>query len=385
MIKVLFISQWYPHRYDKMFGLFVQKHAEAALLYSDVKVLYVHPDPFIKKLELVETVKDGLTEIIVYYPAKSNNLVQKVSKLIWWLNAYKLGFKHLKQIGFKPDLIHANVLTRTGVIALYQKIFYKTPYVITEHWSRYLPTRNSYNGFFRKIITPVVVKNASAIFPVSEILKEAMLSLKLNNTNYKIVENVVDNTFFEKTTSIIQRKRRILHISCFDEQAKNIKGIVRAIKELSQKRQDFELFLIGDGKDFQSICNYTETLNIKEGIIHFLGEKTSEEVANWLKNSDFMILFSNYETAGVVIAESLVCGKPVISTKVGAAPEYINEQNGILINIGDEEKLIHEMNFLLDHLTDFNTELIQKSAKQRFCYDSVGKKFYEEYKRILKT
>lgn len=28
-MKVLFLTAWYPHRYDAMAGLFVRKHAEA--------------------------------------------------------------------------------------------------------------------------------------------------------------------------------------------------------------------------------------------------------------------------------------------------------------------------------------------------------------------
>ena len=42
--KVLFLSAWYPNRYDAMAGLFVRKHAEAVGQYADVCVLYLHLD-----------------------------------------------------------------------------------------------------------------------------------------------------------------------------------------------------------------------------------------------------------------------------------------------------------------------------------------------------
>ena len=41
---IVFLARWYPHRYDPMFGLFVQRHAEAAALYNDISVVYVHAD-----------------------------------------------------------------------------------------------------------------------------------------------------------------------------------------------------------------------------------------------------------------------------------------------------------------------------------------------------
>lgn len=43
-MKVLYLTQWYPHRYDAMAGLFVRNHAEAAVRQGvDVCVLYCHP------------------------------------------------------------------------------------------------------------------------------------------------------------------------------------------------------------------------------------------------------------------------------------------------------------------------------------------------------
>ena len=37
---IVFLARWYPHRYDPMFGLFVQRHAEAAALFNDITVIY---------------------------------------------------------------------------------------------------------------------------------------------------------------------------------------------------------------------------------------------------------------------------------------------------------------------------------------------------------
>ena len=52
--KVLFLSAWYPNRYDTMAGLFVRKHAEAVGQYADVCVLYLHLDDKIDNFQIVE-------------------------------------------------------------------------------------------------------------------------------------------------------------------------------------------------------------------------------------------------------------------------------------------------------------------------------------------
>lgn len=367
-----------------MFGLFVQKHAEAVSLFTTVKVLYVQADERIEKFEIVETVKENITELIVYYPFNKDRLLKKITKFSNYLRAYWIGYKQITRDNFKPDIVHANILTRTGIIAYLFKLWKKIPYIVTEHSSRYLPNRNSFKGTFRKFLSRLIVKNASAILPVSYSLKKAMLDHGLFNNNYIVVNNVVDNFFFEEIPEVHRTKKRFIHVSCFDEQAKNISGILRATYELSKIRQDFELIIIGTGFDFEQVYSYAQKLDFRKGILHFLGEKTPEEVANWLHNSDCFVLFSNYENSPVVISESLVCGKPVISSDVGGISEHINNSNGILIRLGDENNLMEQMNNMLDHFEDYDSLKMKSMAKNKFSFESIGFILCEIYKQAIK-
>jgi glycosyltransferase involved in cell wall biosynthesis len=383
MKKVLFISAWYPHKYDPMAGLFVRKHAAAVSLYCDVRVLYVHADESIDFFKIEENTNSNPKEIIVYYPFKKSGIISKIPKTINYFRAYRKGFRYITKTGFVPEIIHVNILTRTGFIAWLIKKRKKIPYVISEHWSRYLPIRNSYKGLIRKLITRLVVKNSEAVLTVSESLKNAMLSHKLYNQNYTVVNNVVDDFFFEDIEPEPRSKKRMIHVSCFDENAKNVCGILRATMELSKIRQDFELIIIGTGIDFKKVFAYFESLHFPKETVRFLGEKTPHEVAYWMKQSDFFVLFSNYETAGVVVAESLVCGKPVLSTKVGIAPDYIDNANGKLISAGSEKELLESMQFLLENLHRFNNTEIKVNAQKIFNYPAVGLKIFTIYSKIV--
>ena len=383
MNKVLFISQWYPHRYDPMFGLFVRKHAAAVGKLCAVKVVYIHPTDKISTFEITEHQHNNITEIIIYYPAQNSTFINKISKSINYLIAYHKGFNYIKKINFKPDIIHANILTRTGLLALYYSKKLKIPYVITEHWSRYLPIRNTYSGFLRKQFTKLVIKHASAVFPVSKNLQQAMMSHKLLNDNYQVINNVVEDFFFGKFKHESHSKKKILHISCFDEKAKNIKGIISAIYELSKQRSDFELILVGTGTDFDKVYDYYKSLPLDIGLIRFIGELSPMEVAEQIKNCDFTLMFSNYENSPVVIAESLACGKPVLSTNVGGIPEMINKKNGILIEPRDEKSLTEKINYLLDHCDQYNAEWISLEAEKNYSYKAIGEKLTAEYQRIL--
>ncbi len=384
IMNILFISQWYPNRYDKMAGLFVQKHAKATSLHCKIKVLYVHADENVDTFEITEEIHENLTEIRVYYPDKKNLIFRKFIKTINYIRAYNKGYKQVISSSFIPEIVHVNILSRTGFIAYLFKCRKNIPYVVSEHWSRYLPIRAAYKGIIRHVITKLVVRNAAAVLPVSGNLKNAMLQQKLYNHNYRVVNNVVDDFFFENTHSQPRTKKRMIHISCFDERAKNIKGIIRATHNLLKIRQDVELIIIGTGLDFNEVYTYYEAFQFPPKTVSFLGEKTPEEVAYWIQNSDFLVHFSNYENAPVVISECLAAGKPVISTNVGGISEFINDSNGILIKPGDETALTESMDFLLDHLADYNTKSIKSSALQKFSYHSVGTEIYTIYKTILK-
>jgi len=377
-IKVLFLSAWYPNRYDAMAGLFVRKHAEAVSLYCDVTVLYVHGDKNIDTFEVVKHKHGVIDEITIYYPSRKKTL-----KTINYFLAYIRGFKQVNQNGFMANVLHANILTRTGFAAFCYKTLTKTPYVISEHWSRYLPKQNGYRGMIRKLITRLVVKHASAIMPVSETLQKAMIDNKLIHPDYQIIYNVVDDFFYHKH-KVTQKSplKRFLHISCFDEKAKNVKGILRATKSLCDLRDDFELIIIGSGIDYGNVYEYYTSLQFNENRVKFLGEKTPVEVAEWFACSDCFVLFSYYETAGVVIAESMASGKPVISTRVGIAAEFIDKETGILIEPGDESGLMLAMNQVLNSLDNYSPSTI-KLKSELFSYQTVGEKIKDIYVRIL--
>lgn len=376
--KVLFLSAWYPHRYDAMEGLFVRKHALAANLYSDVCVLFLYADKHISHFEIVKQKKQQLTEIYVYYPFSTIGIFRKLTKLVNYLRAFRKGYTVVKREWGKPDVTHANILTRTGVLAYILHHKEHIPYVITEHWTRYLDTNYSYTGFLRKKVTEYVVKQAKYILPVSQSLKDAMISNGLYNANYQIIDNVVDDFFYKNQDKISRSKKRILHVSCFAERQKNIKGILHAIKRVSNERNDFEVIIVGTGIDYESVVEEARNLNVLDTIVHFVGEQTPQQVSDWMHQSDFFVLFSNYENCPVVLLESLACGIPIISTEVGNAHELITSKNGRLIPVGDENALYFNIKWMLDNYKTFDKTEIQESAKP-FSFEQIGMQLHDIY------
>lgn len=388
-LHVLYLPKWYPHKYDPMPGLFIERHGISALPHCDISVLYVHADEHQKDSGYLfdYSEDDTLNTIRIYYKRAQTGFkpLDVLINSCRFIRAHRKGLKKIRQKFGKYHIIHVHVLTRHGVIALMEKIRRGIPYVITEHWTRYLPSTNTYNGALRKWVTSKVAGKASAIMPVTANLRDAMIDCGLKNNNYIVIPNVVDiNMFSPDPQKTWGDKARIVHVSCFDDQQKNITGITRVIKRLAEERQDFTVDMIGDGIHYDELLAYGEEMGVKDNYASYHGLQENENLAALMKAGDFMIMFSRYENLPVVILESYACGVPVLSTDVGGIREHMNDDLGILIDSEDEEAFYQKINYLLDNYKNYDAKKIRAYAVDHFSNEVIGKQLKDVYTSVAK-
>ena len=167
---------------------------------------------------------------------------------------------------------------------------------------------------------------------------------------------------------------------------------MKAVEKLSKQRNDFELVMVGTGQDiFFTRCLADNYKLESRGFIQFTGEQTPQQVKEWMDASDCFVLFSNYETAAVVLEEAAACGLPIISTPVGIAEELqitdyrlqITEgDSGLLVPIGEVNSLTKAMSAMIDNANKFDKEKIKERAA-KYSFDRVGHQLIEIYKRAI--
>ncbi|MBQ9439487.1 MAG: glycosyltransferase family 4 protein [Paludibacteraceae bacterium] len=369
-MKVLYLSEWYPHRRDAMSGLFVRKHAIACVRQGiDVCVLFIMKDTHD---DIIIQTTDGVREVYVYHTGN------------YYKALYK-GWQTLKESWGIPDLCQINVITKNAILALWLKFFSNIPFVVVEHWTGYLDSNPQYtkSGTAHKIMTRLTTWLASAVMPVSNELKKAMIDNGLKSRRWQIINNVVDDFFYNRT----QHKQasetfNLLHISCFDEPHKNVCGILRAAKEVSLKHYKFRLTLVGTGPDYQQALDCAKALNFPPETLRWTGELQPEQVAEEFDMADAFVLFSNYENAAVVLSESLVAGVPIISTPVGFATEIVTPECGLLVPTHDEKALADAICKMIDNGKMYDKEHIKRQGEQ-YKFDNVGKELAKIYHEAL--
>ena len=361
-----------------MARLFVRKHAQAVARQGvDVGVLSICSLQSIAHNEIVDEVVEGVREVVIYTNKGGVWGEVQAMKQLWqyWHERYGL-----------PDVVHLNVLTKQGLLAWWLNKRYGVPYVVMEHWSGYLPENGNYRGFVRKMLSQMILSYTKAVMPVSSKLMNAMKQCGLVHNNWQIVPNVVDDFFYNNDTAsrVCRDKFRFIHVSCFDNKAKNTLAIVEAVEQLSKQRNDFEMVMVGTGQDiFFTRCLADNYKLESRGFIQFVGEQTPQQVKEWMCASDCFLLFSNYETAAVVLEEAAACGMPIISTPVGIAEELIDETTGIIVPVKDVKSLVEAMLSMIDNAEKYDSIKIKERAA-KYSFDKVGSQLVEIYKRAIR-
>lgn len=387
--NILFLTKWYPNKFDPQLGVFVKKHAKAVSEFCNVNVLFVCPDDTLTSTyETIVSNENGVDEIIVYYK-KNNSILKLIINPFRYLNANRLGIHEVQKGLGVIDLIHVNVLNRPGLIALIIKKLKGIPFIITEHWTGYVSGRFENGGWLKKLLSKLIIKNADIVTTVSESLRKKMLELGLDN-NYVVVPNIIESI---APTDLLANppkeqsntKTKILTVADLVDPHKNISGIIKAIANISKQNPDIEYHIIGDGPDKSMLQSLADSLQFDAKFIFFHGRQTNEYVYDFLKKIDFVVINSNYETFSVVAAEALVNGKPVVSTICGGPEEFINSDNGILIEPCNQRHLEDAIVKMISTYKNYDAQKLNQYITRKYNYQAIGKQFYDIYKPFIKN
>jgi len=382
---VLFITPWYPTKERQYWGIFVKRYAES--IAKNYRVIIFHPVPVIDLPKAATEINshDNIEVYTLYYRVNNaDSLIKKIKNLFHGYRSEYAGIKDILNKYDVPDIVHLQVVYPFGWLALYLKYFYKIPYLITEHWTGYTTSSNKYKGRLRKYLTKKIVSNAKCVTTVSIALMNSMKKHGLKN-NYLVVPNVVE--IFEdlnyKKNQNSNDKIKILTVANLKNIHKNIEGIIQAIKNISKIRNDFELYVIGDGQDKKSLEDLVNSLSLTE-YVKFTGQVSDRNLGQYYNKSDFFVMNSNYETFSVVTAEALGYGLPVIITKCGGPEEFVKKDMGIIIEPKNQKQLEDAILNMLDNFQNYDKKYLKEYIKSKFGSETIGCLFYELYQNTLK-
>ena len=134
------------------------------------------------------------------------------------------------------------------------------------------------------------------------------------NANVELVTIGIDVDTVALKTSW-KSKCKILFMSRVNVK-KGVELLIDAVSALGRELNGYEVVIAGEGD-----ADYIEALKDKvaeaglDGMIRFVGGVYGEEKWKMLRDADVLVLPTFSENFGIVVAEALACGTPVITTK----------------------------------------------------------------------
>ncbi|MDY4721988.1 MAG: glycosyltransferase [Clostridium paraputrificum] len=150
---------------------------------------------------------------------------------------------------------------------------------------------------------------------------------------------------------------------------KRVDLLIDALSNIIKKDIDIQLIVVGDGVLKPELMRRVEELNIIKNV-NFVGY--SNNPYKYIKNSDIYISTSDYEGFCLSVAEAMILGKAIISTKtVGTSELLRNGEYGINVECGN----LKEIESAILHLFE-NNELRKEYERKSIERSSIFKGEY---------
>ena len=202
--------------------------------------------------------------------------------------------------------------------------------------------------------------------------------------------NGVDESDFRDLPARSSRRPTVLFIGGL-EPRKGLEFLVLAMKQVVERVPDARLVAVAKagfrGTDevgwFKVLANRTSAA----GSVEFLESVSQEKLLTLYADCDVVALPSRNEGWGLSLMEGMVCGKPVVATRVGGIPELVRDgADGILVEPGDIVGLADALCKLLEDpkMRARMGEAGKKRAKE-FSWDETAKVVLLAYEKALQA
>jgi glycosyltransferase involved in cell wall biosynthesis len=160
------------------------------------------------------------------------------------------------------------------------------------------------------------------------------------------------------------------------------KGIDVALRALAELPPAVTLWVAGDGREADALRGLRDELGLGERV-RFLG--LQGDVAPYMQAADCLVCPSLWaEAAGLVNLEGLACGLPVIASRIGGIPEYVDDgETGLLFEPGDARRLAECVRRLHDDPDTYRrmSDAARARAVERFSVERRIDEYLDLYRK----
>lgn len=207
------------------------------------------------------------------------------------------------------------------------------------------------SGLLRRM-QQAVLRRATCVIAISQDIEERLAQSEHPPARIVRIPNAVDLSKFTPVAEEEKARLRdrlgypagrtiVLYVGRLSR-AKGVMNLIEGWPELMRKFPSAHLLMVGSGKGSWDDCeaDILEYLRVHRLESHITMAGHSDAVNEHLQAADLFVSPSDYEGFSLTLVEALGCAMPVVSTAVGAAPEFIRTgENGFLCEPRDQRSL----------------------------------------------
>jgi glycosyltransferase involved in cell wall biosynthesis len=285
------------------------------------------------------------------------------------------------------DILHYFFSLPTGLLSMVPWAFQGTPYIVSLRGSD-VPYYDVYNrnvhlsNLILKPVNKAIWKKADSVVALSNGLKKTALQ-SAPDQRIEVIPNGVETALFipDPNKRLAGKQFRLITVS----RLINRKGIDHTLHALAQLRdKNITYLIVGTGSYESFLKNLCHKLGLDD-VVTFYGYCPRQELPKLYNKADAFILPSLAESFGIVFAEAMSCGLPIIGGRTGGVPDLIQEENGILVEPGNVESIKNAI-IALKNNERLRSRMGMENRKKvvtHYSWEGVAAKYVAYYKKCL--
>lgn len=279
----------------------------------------------------------------------------------------------------QPDILYIWEINGLGIISLLRalpKFSFPIVFHLGSYWWQYIHSPETEYSHLRLrrlkklLIGSVPPLTYTSLIAVSGAVKQEYVKAGCDAERIEIINSGIDPRFMDlpRTESFAEistvgganeanpyATKQGTHL-VYAGRIRVEKGILTALKALNhlveEGRSAFHLSIFGEGDEvyINELQSYVREKHLDSFVI-FHGKVPQDDLIKYYDLSDIMLVPSLWqEPFGLVVAEAMARGLPVIASDVGGPAEMITHgEDGLLFEPGNEQSLAEAIAQLLDH------------------------------------
>ena len=241
----------------------------------------------------------------------------------------------------------------------------------------------------------LVARHLDRVITVSQSsARDTNLFFRVPADRLRVVYNGIDTDIFSMNEKASQASDGLIMVANTDDRKKGVLYLLQALQLL--RKDGIKLTIVDDAdrhssyiEDVGPLPSYgfklVRKLNL-DGLVHFTGRLTREEMVKRYSAAKIAVVPSLYEGFGLPAAEAMACGVPVIATTGGALPEVVGDA-GILVPPRNADALAAAIKQLLadKQAQQRMSEAGRKRVREKFSWEQAARKTLEVYQEVLST